>query len=263
MNKHLLTDRVAIIGKKGSGKSTLAKHLTESFYESLIMEDAETIKMADTLKDMCRLFLKDAGFNEEMVERMIEGDIKEERIPYYDFTPRRMMQTLGTQWGRDCLKPSIWRDIWENRVNASESSIICDDVRFDNEVIRAEEMGFKLVRIVSPDTEQNSDEHESERVPNHCADVIILNNKEQPLNFDMTEMLDKVDDLSIDEFVIIKGSDMYVTSGAEKYSMETYKELDDVFYYAEKEYKESLSEDDYDDDAVERWKEEKWVNWKN
>ena len=163
--------KLGIIGRKGSGKSTLADYLKD--------DNTQLIKFADPLKDMCRVMLTHMGFDVETVERMIEGDLKEERIPYYDFTPRHMMQTLGTEWGRECLRPDIWGLIWQERVDqATEDGwdVICDDVRFDNEVVRAKEIGFKLCRIISKD--ETSDSHPSEKLTTEKMDWFVLNNKE-------------------------------------------------------------------------------------
>lgn len=166
--------KLGIIGRKGSGKSYLTNFLKD--------ENTQVIKFADPLKDMCRVMLTHMGFEESVIERMIEGDLKEERIPYYDITPRHMMQTLGTEWGRNCLREDIWGLIWQERVDqATEDGwdVICDDVRFGNEAIRARDLGFKLCRIISKD--ETSDSHPSEELTTEPMDFFVLNDK-KPFN---------------------------------------------------------------------------------
>lgn len=192
----------AIIGRKGSGKSTVCKYIND-------LQDGVTIKFADTLKDMCRLFLNQAGFSDARVERMIEGDEKESRIPYLDFTPRHMMQTIGTEWGRNCLREDIWGLLWEQQVEREKSCnipVTCDDVRFDNEVQRAENLGFTLVRIVSPN-ESEDDEHASEQLPLGAnLDVFILNDKETAFNFDLMEVEEEIYSMGSDDIVVVYGT---------------------------------------------------------
>jgi hypothetical protein len=49
-------------------------------------------------------------------------------------SPRQLLQSLGTDWGRDMVSATIWIDAMQ-RLIAEQSSdvIIIDDCRFDNE----------------------------------------------------------------------------------------------------------------------------------
>jgi hypothetical protein len=77
---------IALTGYAGSGKSTLA--------DILACEHGFTVvKFAGPLKAMLRALGLD--------EREIEGDLKEQPCQLLaGHTPRRAMQTLGTEWGR-------------------------------------------------------------------------------------------------------------------------------------------------------------------
>lgn len=61
-------------------------------------------------------------------------------------TPRRFMQLLGTEWGREMISPSLWTDIWRNDLAESavehfgDILVVTEDCRFPNEAaaIRSE-----------------------------------------------------------------------------------------------------------------------------
>jgi len=52
-----------------------------------------------------------------------------------DAKGRRLLQLLGTQVGRQCIHPDIWVRKWSETLDqvGSFSTIICDDLRFQNE----------------------------------------------------------------------------------------------------------------------------------
>lgn len=123
---------VGLAGPKGAGKSTLASKLTEHFPNSIVLP------FAGPLKAMAEAFYTAAGFDLEDVQRRVYGDRKE----MYDalggalVTPRHVMQTLGTEWGRNCVHSDLWVQLWLERALKEEKAgrlVIADDVRFDNE----------------------------------------------------------------------------------------------------------------------------------
>ena len=59
------------------------------------------------------------------------------------------MQTLGTEWGRDCIYPGIWTDLWVRGL-VEFPAIVCDDVRFPNEVEMIRKIGGVIVKIERP-----------------------------------------------------------------------------------------------------------------
>lgn len=140
---------VGICGAAGSGKSTVASHLVNN-HGFVVM------KFADTLKDMTRVLLYDMGFDEDVTEAMIEGDLKEHPIDGIDASPRRIMQTLGSDWGRDMIHPEVWTRIWSERVTTvlredPTARIVADDVRFVNEVDAVRRMGGQVAHIYRDD----------------------------------------------------------------------------------------------------------------
>ena len=46
------------------------------------------------------------------------------------------MQTLGTEWGRECIGPEVWVDVWKSNVQKwldGGLNVVVDDMRFPNE----------------------------------------------------------------------------------------------------------------------------------
>lgn len=66
-------------------------------------------------------------------------------------TPRVMMQTLGTEWGRSLL-PDMWLRVWEHELDDSAHTVCVPDVRFDNEAELIRSLGGTIVHIVRKPT---------------------------------------------------------------------------------------------------------------
>ena len=123
---------IGLIGGPGSGKSYVADLLGQRWGYSLV-------KMSAPLKDM----LRGLGLTEDE----IEGDLKEEPCALLSGrTPRYAMQTLGTEWGRELISPTLWADLWRHRLGPL-SRIVVDDVRFPNEVELIREEGGLILRV--------------------------------------------------------------------------------------------------------------------
>jgi hypothetical protein len=128
---------IALTGLAGSGKSTASKYLVEKHGYQLV-------KFAGPLKDMLRAI--------GLSEAQIEGELKEEPCEWLQgATPRHAMQTLGTQWGRDCIGRSFWIELWVRRVNqiiAEAGRVVVDDCRFHNEADEVRKLGGVVWRLV-------------------------------------------------------------------------------------------------------------------
>lgn len=133
----ILPPVIALTGLAGSGKSTVSKYLVEKHGYQLV-------KFAGPLKDMLRTI--------GLSEAQIEGGLKEEPCEWLQgATPRHAMQTLGTQWGRACIGPSFWIELWVRRVNlivADGGRIVVDDCRFPNEADEVRKLGGVVWQLV-------------------------------------------------------------------------------------------------------------------
>jgi hypothetical protein len=145
---------IGLTGLAGSGKSVVA--------DTLIAEFGFTrVKFAGALKNMLRTLMRDMGYCEDDVERHVEGDLKETAIPEIGVTMRHLMVTLGTEWGRDTVRPDIWVRLWAARAD-NFADVVVDDVRFPNEVELIRERGGLIWQIDRPGLTAGA--HVSERL---------------------------------------------------------------------------------------------------
>lgn len=138
---------IGIVGPKGSGKSEVAKFLSKNY-------DFERTRFADSLKNMLM-----TGFN--LSRDQVDGDLKE--VPTDKLcgkTPREVMMTCGTEWGRNMIHQDIWVTAWGNSLPNS-NRIVVDDMRFPNERRAVKRMGGIVIRVERPGFEHDPC-HESE-----------------------------------------------------------------------------------------------------
>lgn len=93
-------------------------------------------------------------------------------------TPRRLLQTLGTEWGR-ALHPDLWVRLALRRIADSGCDhAIVTDVRFPNEVNAIKAAGGKILWVQRPDGPLIED-HVSERMDfGSFADEILVNDSD-------------------------------------------------------------------------------------
>lgn len=155
---------VAFTGLAGSGKSTATRYLVEQHGYTLV-------KFAGPLKDMMRAL----GFGDDD----IEGSSKElSNSLLCGKSPRHAMQTLGTQWGRDCIGKDFWLELWVRRANIvirEGGRVVTDDCRFPNEAQAVRKLGGDIYRLVGRGGIPG--QHESER---GCGDedLVVANDNE-------------------------------------------------------------------------------------
>jgi len=76
---------------------------------------------------------------------------KEEPIPALGVSPRRMMQTLGTEWGRQLIHPDLWLLMAHQRLLQSGPGMVIPDVRFENEAAWIRKHGGRIIHVIRPD----------------------------------------------------------------------------------------------------------------
>lgn len=151
---------IGFTGKMGSGKSTAIECL-----RYLQPEMVHNVKFAQPLYDM-----------QEFIYRRISR-----AFPTPDpLKDRKLLQWLGTEWGRGTINESIWTKLWEEEVkylseNYPNSLVVCDDVRFDNEADVLHARGGVVVSIVSSKTENR--EVARGGLTNHASEAGIDANK--------------------------------------------------------------------------------------
>lgn len=125
-----------------SGKGTVAAALEKT-------HGFKVVKMAGGLKAMLAAMFV---YMEEQdnVGAYLEGDLKERKHPILGVTPRHLMQTLGTEWGRDCVGEDTWVAVTSSRVEnllRKGINVVIDDIRFPNEYDMVENLGGKMWKV--------------------------------------------------------------------------------------------------------------------
>lgn len=134
-----------------SGKTTIAKFLQERGYTRL--------PFAQPMRDMLSVMLSDLGYSEEHIAHHLYVD-KEAVVAELGVSARHLLRTLGTEWGRECVSPSVWLDVWLAKARR-KSFVVVDDVRFTNEAELIRLLGGEVWRITRPGVVRNT-EHASE-----------------------------------------------------------------------------------------------------
>lgn len=130
---------IGIAGLARSGKDTAANHIIHH------RPVYQKVSFADPIKAMLRV-----GF--DLSEPQVYGDeIREQIDERYGCTPRHMMQTLGTEWGRNCIDQDIWVKVMKAHLEKIGGTFVIPDIRFDNEADLVREYGH-MIHIKGRDT---------------------------------------------------------------------------------------------------------------
>lgn len=162
---------IGIHGKIHAGKTT-AMEVFQKY-------GGRELRFADKLKAMVASLLS------VPVELMENPDFKSRPIPWLlPHTPRTLLQTLGTEWGRG-LDENIW--VKATMASASELGgmgyelIVITDVRFPNEMKYIQQIGGKVIKIVRPAIDRSGPEHQHpsetalDDIPDFEFDSVIWN----------------------------------------------------------------------------------------
>ncbi|WP_051593498.1 hypothetical protein [Achromobacter sp. DH1f] len=155
---------VGIAAKAQSGKSTVAGFLKEAgAYTEL--------SFASPIREFVAGLL---GCTVPELE-----PIKEDVIPWCGKSPRQLMQTLGTEWGRKMVSETFWIDQAMQRIQrewARGQMVVISDVRFDNEAEAIRNAGGCILHLSRPDGARTVAQHLSEAgVERKPGDYSIIN----------------------------------------------------------------------------------------
>jgi hypothetical protein len=132
----------------GSGKSTIAGHLAAKGFA--------LVPFARPLKEMAEVFLRHLGtLSPEGIKRVVYQD-RNEVIPGIHVTGRHLLQTLGTEWGREQICADVWLQCWANTARAlldKGTPVVVDDIRFPNEANLVTAIGGRLWLVERPGAE--------------------------------------------------------------------------------------------------------------
>lgn len=134
---------ITFTGKMGSGKTTAIDAIRSLQSKMLV-----PVKFAQPLYDI-----------QEYAYKRIENVYKR---PGNFIKDRKLLQFLGTEWGREGIRDSLWVDLWTDEVkyileNYSSAIVVTDDVRYDNEAEAIIKLGGAIIKVESNRTEERID----------------------------------------------------------------------------------------------------------
>lgn len=155
-----------------SGKTTVSDYLSNKYGYT-------PIKFATTLKLMLVVLFRDLGFADGSIQRMLEGDLKEASMPALGGnSPRRLMQTLGTDWGRNMVDTDIWIEVAKAKAEDilyRGRGVIFEDVRQPNEYTLARRLGARMIRVTRPGNPHQPKHGCEGQLDGHIFDEEIVN----------------------------------------------------------------------------------------
>lgn len=164
---------IGLSGKAGCGKGTIARFLCD-------VHGFVQIALADPLRDGLKAML---GITDE---QMHDRALKESPIDWIGRSPRELLQTLGTEWGREQVATDLWLRVAERRIaktktmppNMHIDGIVISDIRFENEADWLRKQGGEIWHIKGRHTtaSNTADTHESEQnIPVRACEPRIFN----------------------------------------------------------------------------------------
>lgn len=144
-----MTKIIGVSGRAGAGKDTLAE---------LLAQETDEVVQIDWFAEPLRQMLV-AGLG--LAREDFAPGRKEQVIPWIGKSPRQLLQTLGTEWGREQVRRDIWVRAAERRTQESGADVVIfADVRFDDEAewIRANGVLIHLSRPLAHEVAQHRSE---------------------------------------------------------------------------------------------------------
>ena len=133
---------VGLCGAAGAGKDSVAKILVEYSSQPFVKGSfAQPLyQCVSAITGMPISKLQDRAFKEQV-------------IPWLGKSPRQLLQSLGTEWGRDMVDPEIWIRIamdWAGQHTSNGWNVVITDVRFQNEAKAVLNAGGEVWRVQRP-----------------------------------------------------------------------------------------------------------------
>lgn len=179
---------IALGHKSRVGKDTIGEYLEVNY-------KFKRISFAYTLKEAVKTIY---GWNDEHVY----GSLKEVIDPYWNISPREVMQKFGTEACRNVMRDDIWvKSVVKKITSDSKSNWVITDARFKNEASAIKDMGGFVVKV---DRQNRSNVHnqmhpsEIELLDYTHWDQVIDNNKDYKHLFDQVdEMVSTFNDIKL------------------------------------------------------------------
>lgn len=157
---------IGLCGPAGAGKNTVATFLA----------GFRQVAFADPLYECV------SAVTGIPVEKLRDRVIKETVIPWIGKSPRQMLQTLGTEWGRGTVHDELWVRATMRRIAGeilSRRDVVITDVRFPNEATAILQRGGEVWKVVRPGfscLSSDAASHSSEAgIPDEMVTRVLVN----------------------------------------------------------------------------------------
>ncbi len=167
---------IGLFGPTGSGKTTVAKEMEKHGWVRR--------SLAQPLRDMLSAIVP--------AEHLLPTADKNVHLEVLGGnTVRQALQTLGTEWGRNCMSNDIWiRVLFQWAVEHKVEKLVVDDARFTNEKTALCGFGARMVRVRRPSTYFQSEiSHSSEKDWRHWYADYHIDNDDGDLAKPVEDML--------------------------------------------------------------------------
>lgn len=137
---------IGLAGRARTGKTTSANHLVNT-------HGFVAYAFADPLREgLMQIFnLSPCDFDD---------DRKELTIDWLGRSPRELMQSMGTEWGRHQVHPELWTLLAEQNLeflgqtNDNASGFVISDLRFENEADFVRKRGGIVIHVLRSDADE-------------------------------------------------------------------------------------------------------------
>lgn len=131
---------LGLCGEIGAGKDTVADILANRHSFHVLSFKSRMIEF------LCHLF----GVERDLFESRTLKELPDKRL--FGRTPREVMRSFGTDWGRNMIHSDIWVDRVERILRADTfPRVVVTDVRFENEAEMIMKYGGMLALIERKD----------------------------------------------------------------------------------------------------------------
>lgn len=127
---------IGLTGKAGSGKDTVGDYLYEHY-------NYRGISFAQPVRNALAAIF-------DLPYESFQHPWKEQPLPMIGRSPRQLMQTLATEWGRNLVHPDLWLILAKESIEvgwAGGFDVVITDVRFENEASMIRDLGGTVWHI--------------------------------------------------------------------------------------------------------------------
>ncbi len=153
---------IGLHGRARCGKDTIADHL-------VACHGFRKVSFAAPIREMaCKIFGVDL-YQLEIIKETVDLHIGR--------SPREIMQTLGTEWGRN-IHPHLWLIVAQRAISSTTNEgypVVVSDVRFENEAQLIRDMGGRVWHVQRPEANAVRGHASEAGITVVNADIIIEN----------------------------------------------------------------------------------------